>query len=114
MPFALVKDTNLRQFQFRVKQRILGTNSLLCKMGLRNDNKCSFYNREKETIKHLFLDCRYAQDFGGTVILLLVDSYVILYLETQNPTNYLLNKIVLLGSKYIYLRPKVTFRVICH
>ena len=54
--------------------RILGTNSLLCKMGLKNDNKCSFCSREKETIKHLFWDCKYAQDFWDTVKLLLVDN----------------------------------------
>ena len=55
-PFSLVKDTKLRWFQFRIIHRILGTNSLLCKMGIKTDNKCSFCNREKETIKHLFWD----------------------------------------------------------
>lgn len=38
--------------------RILGTNYLLSKMNIVNSDKCSFCNEEKETIKHLFWDCR--------------------------------------------------------
>ena len=109
-PFSLVKDTNLRWFQFRIIHRTLGTNNLLCKMGIKVDNKCSFCNREKETIKHLFWDCEYVQDFWETVILLLVENCG-LENVTFNPCDILfgnpksddiLNKIILWGKKYIF------------
>ena len=110
LPFALVKDTNLRWFQFRILHRILGTNSLLCKMGLKNDNKCSFCSREKETIKHLFWDCEYAQDFWDTVKLLLVDNCGLEHVTFNecdilfgNPkSDDVLNKIILWGKKNIF------------
>ena len=110
LPFTLVKDTNLRWFQFRILHRILGTNSLLCKMGLKNDNKCSFCSREKETITHLFWDCQYAQDFWDTVKLLLVDNCGLEHVTLNecdilfgNPkSDEVLNKILLWGKKHIF------------
>ena len=109
-PFSLVKDTNLRWFQFRIIHRFLGTNSLLCKMGIKTDNKCSFCNREKETIKHLFWDCEYVQDFWETVILLLAENcgletvtFNICDILFGNPkSDDILNKIILWGKKYIF------------
>jgi hypothetical protein len=63
LPFRCTKDTKLQWFQFRINHRILGTNYLLSKMGIRNDNLCSFCGTEPETLCHLFWDCPISNSF---------------------------------------------------
>ena len=50
LPFNIEQDTSLKWFQFRIIQ----TNYLLNKMRLKQNDKCTFCNIDKETIKHLF------------------------------------------------------------
>ena len=110
LPFTSIKDTNLRWFQFRIIHRILGTNSLLYKMGIKRENTCSFCEREKETIKHLLWECEYVHDFWETVILLLVDNCGLENVTLNvcdilfgNPKfDEILNKIILWAKKYIF------------
>ena len=42
----------------------ISTNSLLYKMGKVDTSKCTHYECEPIDIKHMFLDCEYAKDFG--------------------------------------------------
>ena len=80
-----------------------------------SENKSTFFdkvldtlcNREKETIKNLFCDCEYVQDYWNTVILLLVDScglenvtFNVCDILFGNPkSDVILNKTVLWGKK---------------
>ncbi len=63
LPFKTTLDTQLRFFQYRINHRILGTNSLLHKIGIRNTNSCTFCQRESETIEHLLWNCPITQTF---------------------------------------------------
>lgn len=110
LPFNIEKDTNLRWLQVRIIHRILGTNHLLHRMGMKQNDKCSFCGEEKETIKHLFWDCEYVEYFWSTLLLLLVDNcgFVNIVLTDVdvllgNPKfDGIFNKIILWGKKYIY------------
>ena len=53
------KDSKLQWFQFKIVHRIIGTNHLLSKMGLKENDYCSFCNQSPETIVHLFWECRH-------------------------------------------------------
>ena len=56
-----LSDCKLKWLQYRIIHRIIGTNDLLCKMGLHADGLCSFCNRSPETIIHLFYYCPYSE-----------------------------------------------------
>ena len=43
--------------------RIVSTNYLLTKMGIKENENCSFCKLETETLKHLFWECTYTQTF---------------------------------------------------
>ena len=62
LPFKYSKDSYLQWFQTRIVHRILGTNSLLYKMNIKNDNLCTFCKMEEETLIHLFWNCYKIQD----------------------------------------------------
>ena len=53
LSFYLTKDSKLQWFQFKIVHRIIGTNHLLSKMGLNENDYCSFCNQSPETIAHL-------------------------------------------------------------
>ena len=57
LPMRISKDTKLQWFQFRLLNHILGTNVLLYKMKLTNNDLCSFCNLVKEDVLHLFFNC---------------------------------------------------------
>jgi hypothetical protein len=61
--FKFSTDTKLRWFQYRINQKILGTNTLLLKMNIKDDDSCTFCNTYPETIRHLFVDCRVSMKF---------------------------------------------------
>ena len=42
LPFYLTKDSKLQWFQFKIVHRIIGTNNLLSKMELKENDYCSF------------------------------------------------------------------------
>ena len=63
----LTVDNKLRWFQFRIIYRILGTNSLLHKIGTRDSGLCDFCKLKNETILHLFLDCNITASFFNDI-----------------------------------------------
>ena len=62
-PFASLRETKLQYFQLRFLHRILGTNSYLFRLHLRNDSLCSFCGIEDESIDHLFWNCEVVSNF---------------------------------------------------
>lgn len=67
IPFKILKETKLKWLQYRINHRILGTNQLLFKMNLRQDDLCSFCKTESETISHLLYDCNIVQLFWSNL-----------------------------------------------
>ena len=55
MPFKCQKDTHMQWFQTRINNRILGTNVLLNKMKIKNDNLCSLCHKQKRNNPPLVL-----------------------------------------------------------
>lgn len=56
-------DVKLQWFQFRITHRILSTNTLLYKLGIRESNMCTFCEEEPETLIHFFCECRISRNF---------------------------------------------------
>ena len=63
LTYNTTKDTKLRWFQFRLIHRILSTNMYLHKIGLAQDNTCTFCRNNPESLIHLFGDCPISRNF---------------------------------------------------
>ena len=61
--FENSKSTTLRNFQFKFLHRIIPTNTLLMKYGIKDSDRCSFCKKERETLIHLFWECKVVQTF---------------------------------------------------
>ena len=55
LPLKCTIDVKLRWFQFRIIHKILGVNSFLAKIGIKDSNLCTFCKVKEETIKHICL-----------------------------------------------------------
>lgn len=53
--------------------RILPTNTFLCRIGLVDDNKCTFCKKEEATMKHLMWSCEYVSKLWNDVYKWLTD-----------------------------------------
>ena len=51
------KETELKEFQFRLIHRIVVTKVELPRFGIKEDNECLYFG-EKDSIDHTFLNCR--------------------------------------------------------
>ena len=58
-----IKEIKLRDFQFKINNRILVTNTFLFKIKKKETNLCSYCNQEAETITHLLFSCEIASNF---------------------------------------------------
>ena len=54
-------------FNFKLLHRRLPTNCFLKKVGLRDDDKCSFCNKETENLIHLFWRCEKTKNFWDSL-----------------------------------------------
>ena len=55
--FKLALDTKLREFQYKVWNRYLVTNTFLKKIGKIDSSACSFCGVNDESLEHLFVTC---------------------------------------------------------
>ena len=85
-------STKLIEFHFRLLHRVLATNTVLAKMGFRNDNKCTFCGKDPEKILHLFWYCNKTQVFW---------DHLSSFLHQHNilPQNCGLSKLTALGLR---------------
>jgi len=56
-------DTKSREFQYKILNRYLSTNSFLKKIGLTTSPLCTFCEQESESLERLFITCPYAKSF---------------------------------------------------
>ena len=67
--FRTSLDTKSREFQYKLLNRCLGTNSFLNKIGIIPSPVCSFCGEMNESLEHFFfISCRYTKDFWAEVI----------------------------------------------
>ena len=57
LPFKTTLETKLREFQYKILNRILYTNKMLFKFKKVDSPLCDFCEKELETIEHLFFHC---------------------------------------------------------
>ena len=63
LPFQVALDTYTRDFQYKILNRILFTNSKLFKLKLVESPLCSFCDKNEETLEHLFVFCEHSRAF---------------------------------------------------
>ena len=112
LPFKTTQSTKLREFQFKVLNRIVYTNHLLHKIGKVISPLCYFCQSEIETLEHMLFDCRHVNDFWKDIYMLLRNQniasvpfskkYVIFGAYELNSNLLLINQIILEGKYYIY------------
>ena len=61
--FMTVEDNDLVWFQYRLLNRILGTNEYLVKTKQKVNANCNFCKKETESITHLFIECNFVKSF---------------------------------------------------
>ena len=58
-----IKEIKLRDFQYKINNKILMTNSFLRKINRIDNGLCTYCNENEEKIFHLFLECRIVNQF---------------------------------------------------
>jgi hypothetical protein len=110
------KNTKLCWFQYRIIHRILGTNTFLYKIKVKDCNFCTFCKEKPETIEHLLWRCHKVSDlwhelnrwiFEMTYIEIPLNLEIAMFgLLHPYDANLIKNKIILLTKFYIF-RTKV-------
>lgn len=103
-----IKEIKLRDFQFKINNRILVTNTFLFKINKKDNKHCSYCNQEAETITHLFFHCQKVTEFWASLKLWLerkaninmqVDLKNILF---SSPTQVFLSYMLTVAKYFIY------------
>ena len=63
LPSKVLIDTKSREFQYKILNRYLTTNSFLHKIGLIASKLCTFCGLESESLEHLLISCSFTSDF---------------------------------------------------
>ena len=121
LSFKTTQSTKLREFQYKVLNRIVYTNYLLHKIGKASSPLCYFCQSEIETLEQMFFDCRHVNNFWKDIYLLLRNQNiasvpfkkkgVIFGAYELNSDLLLINHIILEGKYYIFIVVKLTILV---
>jgi hypothetical protein len=110
----ITSDTNLRYFQYKLINRILATNTFLTKIGIKDNNTCTFCRERNETLLHLFYECRYVSHFWRNLKIFIktkcpnIADYelskeeILFGITDPKKTDETLNFIFLIAKRYIY------------
>ena len=71
LPFKTTLHTKLREFQYKILNRILYTNEMLFKFKKVDSPLCYFCGKELETLEHLFFCCPRVHAFWDEVTVML-------------------------------------------
>ena len=109
-----IKDTALKNFQFKILHRIMPTNKLLYQMKIINYNCCSFCFMYTETLEHFFYECVTIRNIwlrifdelklGDRFNSLTFDLETVLFGYDNFNDNYIsgINTFIILFKKYIF------------
>ena len=62
-----LKEVKLKDFQYKLNNKILVTKSFLHKINRAENNLCSYCHQHVETIYRLFIECEKVKQFWGIV-----------------------------------------------
>ena len=66
-PHQIVLEPCVKDFQYKVLNFILYTDTKLHKIGYDTDDKCTFCKLERETLYHLLLSCFHSRTFWNSL-----------------------------------------------
>ena len=69
-----LSEVILKDFQFKINNKILVTKTFLHKIRKVEDNLCSYCKREPETILHLFVECDKVKEFWQSLHIWLMQN----------------------------------------
>ena len=121
LPFKTTLDTKLREFQYKILNRILYTNKMLFKFKKVDSPLCGFCEKELETIEHLFFHCTKVCMFWDELKVVLSSLNILVSLDIKDvlfgifDTDNLsiLVNYILLESKYFIYRCKLNKGSLC-
>ena len=111
LPFRTSLDTKSREFQYKLLNRCLVTNSFLNKIGIIPSPACSFCGEMNESLEHFFISCRYTKDFWAEVIKWFDNQGVkikhlsekdIMFGILRCEDELLINHILIIAKQYLY------------
>ena len=110
--FKTVEDNELIWFQYRLINRILGTNDYLTKIKIKNNPNCVFCNKDPETISHLFTECDIVKMFWSQLnrnikFIMGIDftispSEVLFGITSNMSRKYTINLVYLIAKTFIF------------
>ena len=77
LSFRTTLETKLREFQFKILNRIVFTNEKLFRFGMAKSDKFAFCQTEVESIEHLLFSCKISSVFWKHVLSWLRDNNII-------------------------------------
>ena len=77
LSFRTTLETKLREFQFKILNRIVFTNEKPFCFGMAESDKCAFCQTEVESIEHLLFSCKISSVFWKHVLSWLRDNNII-------------------------------------
>ena len=112
LPFLVALDTKSREFQYKILNRYLVTNTFLKKIGKIDSSLCTFCGMLDESLEHLFVTCHFTTLLWKELIAwcsrrqIKVESLSaanIIFGDWQRKDCFLLlNHIILIAKQYIY------------
>ena len=77
LPFRTTLETKLREFQFKILNRIVFTNEKRFRFDMAESDKCAFCQTEVKSIEHLLFSCKISSVFWKHVLSWLRDNNII-------------------------------------
>ena len=114
IPIKSTIDTKLRDFQYKFIKRIIPTNTFLFKCNISSSNLCDFCSSDIETVKHLFWECQFSQQFwlqlktflNNLSIDVTFDYKNICFGISSSPMSNTLINFIILSAKYFIFKSK--------
>jgi len=69
LPFKVALDKKSREFQYKVLNKNLATNTFLKKIGKTDSSACSFCGVTDESLEHLFMTCQFTATLWEKLII---------------------------------------------
>ena len=111
LPFKVALDTKTREFQYKILNRYLVTNTFLKKIGKTDSAACSFCGVMEESLEHLLVTCHFTATLwkellvwcnGRDINIETLSAVDILFGDWQRKDCFLLfNHIILIAKQYV-------------
>ena len=106
-----IKEIRLKDFQYKVTNKVLVTKSFLHKINKVDNNICEYCSLQPETIYHLFIECEIIKRFWNELRIWLSNNSTVtielgekqILFACQDKRNTLRNYLCIIAKCYIYV-----------